>query len=55
LLLAVASLVVYGAELLRPHTPPAFMFVIVPPVSLILMAVAFAAGGVVAHRRVRKG
>jgi cell shape-determining protein MreD len=54
-LLALASLVVYGAELVRPHTPPAFTFVVVPPASLLLMAFVFAAAAVVAHRRLRKG
>jgi hypothetical protein len=52
-LLALVSLVVYGAELVRPHTPPAFMFVLVPPASLLLMAFVFAAAAVVAHRRLK--
>jgi hypothetical protein len=55
LLLAVLSLAVYGAELVRPHSPPAFMFVLVPPASLLLMACVFAAATVVTHRRLRKG
>jgi hypothetical protein len=54
-LLAVVSLVVYGTELVRPHTPPAFMFVLVPPVSLFLMAFVFGVAAVVAQRRLRKG
>jgi hypothetical protein len=54
-LLAVLSLAVYGAELVRPHTPPAFMFVLVPPASLLLMACVFAAATVVTHRQLRKG
>ena len=41
--LAGVSLAVYGAELVKPHTPPALMFVAVPPLSLLLMAVAVAA------------
>jgi len=54
-LLAMFSLAVYGAELVRPHTPPAFTFVLVPPASLLLTACAFAVATVVTHRRVRKG
>jgi hypothetical protein len=54
-LLALVSLVVYGAELVRPHTPPAFMFVLVPPASLLLMACVFAAATVVTRRQLRKG
>ena len=54
-LLALFSLLVYGAELVRPHTPPAFMFVLVPPASLLLMACVFGAATVVTHRRLRKG
>jgi hypothetical protein len=49
------SRAVYGAELVRPHTPPAFMFVLVPPASLLLMACVFGAVTVVTHRRLRKG
>jgi hypothetical protein len=52
-LLALVSLVVYGGELVRPHTPPAFMFVLVPPASLLLMALVLTVATVVAHWRLR--
>ena len=51
--LAVVSLAIYGAELTRPHTPPAFMFVVVPPVLLLLVAVVSAAGAIISGRQSR--
>jgi len=44
LLVSVASLTTYGVALLRPFTskPPAFVFVAVPPASLVLAAILLA-------------
>ena len=51
--LAVLSLAVYGAEIVRPHHPPAFTFVVVPPVSCLLMAAAGSVAALVTGRRPR--
>jgi len=44
LLISVASLIAYGLALVRPlaSKPPAFVFVIVPPASLVLAAIILA-------------
>jgi hypothetical protein len=49
--LAVVSLAVYGAELFWPHNPPAFMFVVVPPVSCLLMAAVAVVAALISGRQ----
>jgi hypothetical protein len=53
LLVSVASLAVYGTAVVRPlaSKPPAFVFVAVPPVSLIFAAVALATSWLIGRKR----
>jgi hypothetical protein len=56
LLVAVASVIVYGADAMRPPRPQAaFVYVIVPPVSWLLAAVIVASGAAVSRGRSRRG
>ena len=54
ILLAIASVAVYANDGLRPPgRPPAFLFVLVPPASLALIAASVAVASIVARRRAR--
>ena len=56
LLVAVASLIVYGADAMRPpRSQAAFVFVIVPPVSWLLAAVIITSAAVISRGRSRRG
>jgi hypothetical protein len=55
LVLAAASLVVYGAELVWPHKPAAFVFVALPPLSILLMAIVIAATARTSGNRPQSG
>ena len=55
LALAAVSLSVYGAELVWPHEPPAFVFVALPPVSCLMMAIVVAVTALTSGRRSGQG
>jgi hypothetical protein len=56
LLVTLGSLAVYGADALRPpQSQAAFVYVIVPPASWLLCAIAIAAAASISGRRLRGG
>jgi hypothetical protein len=56
LVLAVGSLAIYGYDAWRPRkAQPAFVFVLVPPVSWLLIAIALPIAALISGRRSRRG
>ena len=54
LILAIGSLAIYAADAWRPpRTQPAFWYVLVPPMSWLLIAAAFGVAGLISRRRSR--
>ena len=54
LILTLGSLAVYGDVVLRPRPQPAFVFIVVPPVSWMLMTIVITVAALISGRMSRK-